>query len=78
MFGQDEANKLRFTFYPAKVDYINNPDSIDIGIIIDLEKTCDENDGRSTLDMYAKWQYKNVLYDIDALNIVEVYQNNTY
>lgn len=78
MFDWDEAHKLQFTFYPQKVDYLYNPDSIEVGVKIvnEDDSSLTEEYNNTDEEIYANWKRKNVIHDIDALNILEVYKNN--
>lgn len=72
MVTWDEADKLSFTYYPRKVDYFFNADSLDVGLKVNIPKSRYIKNHRN----YGKWERYDVIHDIDTLNILEVYQNN--
>ena len=69
MFDVKQSDKIKFTFYPSRVDYYTNAEAIDIGVKISKEEAI------NNYPTYESWNSESMIHDIDLLNIVEVYQN---
>ncbi len=70
MSSWEDTHKIRFTYLPKRVDYLYDSRSLEVAFCIEAEDRA--SDGNS----YGCWNRRDIVHDLNILNLKEIYQNH--